>query len=66
MCYHSNLMDDVWNVVMLEHREKILNSTDADDVFLDFLLDHVMNKYCIQRDQKELIKCEKLSRNRWE
>jgi Caspase recruitment domain len=62
--WNADVMDQMCEKVLLEHRQEFIRSADVDDVLLDFLLDHLISKNCIQADQKEFIKTERLSRNR--
>jgi Caspase recruitment domain len=57
-------MDQLWKEVLREKRESIIQSADAENVFLNRLLDHLISKECIQQDQRELIMRKSSSRDR--
>jgi len=55
---------EAWKQVLIEHREAIVQSADRDDVVLDYVLDHLISKRCIQVDHYELVKREPKLRSR--
>jgi len=57
-------MEEPWKEVLLEYRHAIVNSADPHDVFLNYLIDHLLSKRCIQHDHSQLVKHERFPRAR--
>jgi len=55
---------ELWKKSFQSHRKRIINSADADDVLLNRLLDHLLGVFCLQPDQKEVIKSQRTARER--